>query len=179
LPVRHVVIYLGAEKPTMRTELKPEEIFVGFDLLDVHALDTNELLNSQIPEVVLIAILSNFEIEQAERILRSIIVRLKQLVKNKRVLKKYINQLMMLSRLRKIEALTIKIAEEMPIHFDYETDTLYLKGAEKGIEKGIEKKNWLFVRNLLLTTDFSNERIALLADVTVDYVLKARVELKL
>jgi DNA-dependent RNA polymerase auxiliary subunit epsilon len=67
----------------------------------------------------------------------------------------------------------------MPIRFDYETDTLYLKGAEKGIVQGIEKKNSVFVRNLLLTTDFSNERIALLADVTVEYVQKARLELKL
>jgi hypothetical protein len=49
---------------------------------------------------------------------------------------------MMLSRLRKIEALTIKIAEEMPIQFDFETDTLYLRGSEQGIEKE-RKKNVL------------------------------------
>jgi predicted transposase YdaD len=193
LPVRHLVVYLGAQKPTMRTELKPEEILKGFDLLDVHALDTNELLSSQIPEVVLIAILSNFELEQAETILRSIIAKLKGLIKNKRVLKKYINQLMMLSRLRKIEDLTIKIAEEMPIHFDYETDTLYLRGEEKGVTKGIvkgieqgieqgreeesKKKEHAFVTNLILVTDFSDEKIALLAGVSAEYVQKVRSEL--
>jgi hypothetical protein len=42
---------------------------------------------------------------------------------------------MMLPRLRKIEALTIKITEDMSIHYDFETDTLYLRGEERGIEK--------------------------------------------
>jgi hypothetical protein len=107
--------------------------------LNVRSLNTDELLSSQIPEVVLIAVLSNYQPEQAEVVLRSIVMNLKKLVKNKRVLKKYINQLMMLSRLRKIEALTIKITEEMPIHYDYEKDTLYLKGTEKGLEQSIIK----------------------------------------
>ena len=44
----------------------------------------------------------------------------------------------MLSRLRKIEALTIKISEEMPIQFDYETDTLFLRGNDKGVVTGVE-----------------------------------------
>lgn len=181
LPIRHIVIYLGEKKPTMRTDLKPEEVYAGFDLLDVHALNTNELLSSQIPEIVLTAILSDYKPENAETILRQIIANLKKLVKNKRVLKRYINQLVMLSRLRKIESLTIKITEEMPIHFDYETDTLYLKGTEKGREKGREeeaaKKNHIFVSNLLSNTDFSEEKIAILADVPLVYVQKVKLEL--
>jgi predicted transposase YdaD len=181
LPIRHLVIYLGDKEPTMRTELKPEEVYTGFDLLNVHALNTEELLSSQIPEVVLTAILSDYQPDEAEMILRKIVTNLKKLVKNKRVLKRYINQLVMLSRLRKIESLTIKITEEMPIHFDYETDTLYLRGTEKGIEKGREeeaaKKDHVFVTNLLLDTDFSVEKIASLASVTLDYVQKVKSEL--
>ena len=45
LPIRHVVVYLGEELPTMRTQLKPEEIYSGYDLLNVQTLDTNELLS--------------------------------------------------------------------------------------------------------------------------------------
>ena len=90
---------------------------------------------------------------------------------------------MMLSRLRKIESLTIKIAEEMPIHFDYETDTLYLKGTEKGIEKGIEKGKIEgkieFIKNLLLNTDFTVEKIALLVGVSTEYVQKVKSDLEL
>ena len=180
LPIRHIVVYLGEQPPTMRTELKPEEVFTSFDLLDVQALDTNELLSSQVPEVVLIAILSNYPKADAEMILRTIILNLKDLVKNKRVLKKYINQLMMLSRLRKIEELTIKITEEMPIHYDIETDALYLRGTEKGIEKGMEKgieaENYIFVTNLLLDTDFDDAKISRLANVSLAFVQKVKDE---
>ena len=125
-----------------------------------------------------LAVLANYKPEEAETVLRKILANLKKLVKNKRVLKKYINQLMMLSRLRKIENLTIKITEEMPIHYDYETDTLYLKGIEKG-QKEIEKKSYLFVRNLLLDSDFTKEKIALLADVPLEFVKKVKLALEL
>jgi hypothetical protein len=180
LPIRHIVVYLGSKTPTMRTQLKPEEVYTGFDLLNVHALNTDELLSSQIPEVVLTAVLSNYEPEQAETVLRLILRNLKKLIVNKRILKKYLNQLMMLSRLRQIEALTIKITEEMPIHYDIEKDSLYLKGTEKGREEEAAKKNYLFVSNLLLNTHIvhlTDEQIAGLANVTLAYVQKVRLEL--
>ena len=78
------------------------------------------------------AVLADYPPEEAEQVLRTIVENLKRIVKNKRVLKKYINQLMMLSRLRKIELLTIKITEDMPIHYDFEADTLYVRGEKKG-----------------------------------------------
>ena len=139
LPIRHIVVYLGNETPTMRTQLKPEEVYTGFELLNVKTIDKDEFLSSQVPEVVLMAVLANYQPEETENILRQILISLKKLVGNKRTLKKYVNQLMMLSRLRKIEKLTIKIAEEMPIHIDVESDTLYIRGAEKGRQEGIEK----------------------------------------
>lgn len=66
----------------------------------------------------------------------------------------------------------------MPIHYNIEKDYLYnkgiLKGIETGIEKGIEKerieKNASFVKNLLLNTDFSFEKIAQLAAVELSFV---------
>lgn len=38
LPIRHIVIYLGMKPPKMRTQLRPEEVYTGFDLLNVRAL---------------------------------------------------------------------------------------------------------------------------------------------
>ena len=123
------------------------------------------------------AVLANYPPDEAEKVLRTILENLKKLVRNKRVLKKYINQLMMLSRLRKIEDLTIKIAEDMPIHYDYEADTLYKKGRD--VEAA--KKDYTFVRNLLLNTgrheQFSDEEIALLVGVTVEFVQKVKSDL--
>jgi predicted transposase YdaD len=177
LPIRHVVVYLGEEPPTMRTQLKPEEVYTGYDLLNVQGLDTNELLSSQVPEVVLVAILSNYPKEEAEAILRQIVLKLKTLVKNRRIVKKYINQLMMLSRLRKIEALAIKITEEMPIHYDIETDALYLRGTEKGRSDEAAKNNYIFVTNLVLDTEFDDAKIARLANVTLEFVQTVKDEM--
>ena len=77
----------------------------------------------------------------------------------------------------------------MPIHYDIETDSLYLKGTEKGtqigIEKGIEigvekeaaRKDYVFVRSLLLNTDFTDDKIADVAAVTLAFVQKVKSEL--
>ena len=176
LPIRHIVVYLGEDSPTMRTQLKPEEVYTGFDLLNVQGLDTNELLSSQIPEVILVAILSNYPKAEAETVLRKIVINLKTLIRHKRTLKKYINQLMMLSRLRRIEALAIKITEEMPIHYDIETDALYLRGTEKGRSEEAAKKDYIFVTNLLLDVGFDDAKIARLADVTLAFVQKVKDE---
>ena len=78
----------------------------------------------------------------------------------------------MLSRLRKIEALTIKITEEMPIHYDIETDALYLKGTEKGKEI----QAYISVISLLLDTDFDDEKIARLVKVPLAFVHKVKDE---
>ena len=67
-----------------------------------------------------------------------------------------------------------------------EEDVLFLKGIEKGIEEGIEKgiestsekKNRQFVISLLNGTDFSVEKIANLASVSIEFVEKIKAENK-
>lgn len=133
---------------------------------------------------MLVAILSNYPKEDTETVLRQIILNLKKIIRHKRTLQRYLNQLMMLSRLRKIEELTIKITEEMPVHYDIETDALYLRGTKKGIEKGklegkleeAAKKDYIFVSNLLGDTDFGDEKIANLAKVTLTFVQQVKEE---
>ena len=139
--MKHIVIYLGMESPTMRTTLKPEEVFTGFDLLDVHSLDVENLLSSQVPGVVLIALLADYPPEDAEKILRRVLENVKKLTPDEHQLRKYVKQVLVLARLREINFLATKIIDEMPITFniDIEKDVLYLRGEAKGIEKGIEK----------------------------------------
>ena len=73
--------------------------------------------------------------------------------------------LVVLSRLRKIEDLTIKITEDMPITYDIETDYLY----QKGIEKGIEKEKLIVIQTSRLK-GFSIEDIAKIVDLPVEKV---------
>lgn len=135
MEIRHIVIYLGINKPTMPTRLPEKEVYRGFDLIDVHSFDYEQFLQSQVPDVIILAVLADYPREKAESILRLIVRQLKVVCQNQSELSKYIKQLVVLARLRKIEDLTIKITEEMPITYDINTDFLYKKGTEKGIEK--------------------------------------------
>jgi predicted transposase YdaD len=139
MEIRHIVVYLGVNKPMMPTQLPLKQVYRGFDLINIHSFDHNKLLQSQVPDVIILAVLADYPPEKAESILRLIMRQLRVVCQNPSELSKYIRQLVVLSRLRKIDDLTIKITEDMPITYDIETDYLYKKGTERGIEKGIEK----------------------------------------
>ena len=58
IPIRHITIYLGERKMTMKTKLDKSEIFEGFEVINIHKMDTSKLLSSQVPEIILLTILS-------------------------------------------------------------------------------------------------------------------------
>ena len=66
--------------------------------------------------------------------------------------------------------------EAMTIHYDIETDGLFLKGIEEGIEKGIEQgielEKQVFVHKLWALQEFSLEKIALLVDVSPERLIE-------
>jgi predicted transposase YdaD len=53
------------------------------------------------------------------------------------------------------------------------------KGREEGKEEGKEESAYLFVKNLLTSTDFHDEKIASLASVDVSFVQQVRLEMGL
>ncbi len=132
LPIESLVINLGKKAFTARTRLNQDEIFTGYHLINLFELSTEDLLSAQIPEVVILALLANYPSNQIEAVLRLIVKKLKQIVTTEKDLKRYINQLLFLSRLRNFEVETEEVLNNMAITYDIETDGLYLKGVEKG-----------------------------------------------
>lgn len=108
-------------------------------MIGLGRLDYKQMLNSQVPEAVVLAILGDFRKEPAEGVIRSILERLKRVVKGELSLEKYIRQLNVLSGLRKLHELTVKTIEAMPITYDISTDFLYKKGKEEGLREGLEE----------------------------------------
>lgn len=51
---------------------------------------------------------------------------------------------------------------------------LRMDGKEEGLEEGRIEKEIIFVKNLLSATDFSDDKIAGLADVSVEFVKEVR-----
>lgn len=135
LPIKHVVVYLGEEKPKMRTKLRKEEIFEGFTLVRASSFSPQKWLEEEEPSRIIMAILGDYRKENATIILEAIINKLWRVCKSSADLKKFIKQLIVISRMRNLEKLTIKISEAMPITYNIYKDYLYNLGLEDGEKK--------------------------------------------
>jgi len=200
LPVRQYVIYLGNKQARMRTQLRGKEVFTGFTLLDIRQWSYQQLLASKVAEEVQLAILADFEAEEAPAALSKIISRLQQLSEDQITLKKYIRQLLTLSRLRSLTTLTNQQLQQMGLKFNIKEDVLYQEGREegiaegkkrgmaegkkrgmaegkkKGLQEGEQRKKQKMVINLLRAGKLSLEEIAEAAETTVDEVKKIEQE---
>ncbi len=184
-PVKQFVVYLGQATPKMRTSLKEEEVMKGFGLINLHALDHEQLLHSQIPEEIILAILGKFDIE-VEKVIENIIRRLKEVSRDEFALQKYVRQLGILSRLRNLEEIVTQKTKAMPITYDITKDYLYnegikegekrgeKKGEKRGEKKGIEEGKKVMILEMLKDESISIEKIATFAQVSVDYVRKLK-----
>ena len=139
IPVHQVVMYLGSDKPTMRTQLSKEEQITGFELHDIHDLSTQFMLDSEVPEGIILSILTDYEKSDTGKVIEEIIYKLQQASKSESELNKSLKQLVVLSRLRKLEGKVKQKVNDMPITYDIKTDGLYNEGIQEGLQKGIQK----------------------------------------
>ena len=194
LPVRQLVIYLGSEKPKMRNLLSKEEQITGFELHDIKNSSLQSTLNSKVPEGIILSILTDYKKADAEKVIDEIIYKLQQVSKSESELRKSIKQLLILSRLRKLEVKIKHKVNDMPITYDIKTDGLYnegreeglLEGIEKGLmegreegrEEGIEKNRFQIISKALSQRILTIKQIAEMAEVSIDYVLSIQSELE-
>ena len=177
MPIKHIVVYLGKSRATMRTRLIGDELFWGFDLISINELNSYQLLSSQVPEVILLTLLSDYNEKETEAILRLVVSRLQKVCHSPKELAKFMYQLTVISRLRKIENLTSKIIEEMYLEYDVKQDGLYLRGREEGIDIGKEKERLAIVIACLKEGD-SYEKIARITGLDIKAIAKIDEERK-
>jgi predicted transposase YdaD len=194
LPVRSIVFYLGQTVSRMQTRLAPAEVFEGFLLISLNQYSSQNLVSSQLPGEIILAVLGDFEGQDPMEVLKKMLTRLKETSTNEMALRKYTRQLAMLARLRNLTTETQKQITDMGLIDNITDDPLYqegvLKGMEKGILKGIEKgilkgreegiKKGMrnVIVKMLKDRTLSMEKIAELAEVTVEYVQQVAKELK-
>jgi predicted transposase YdaD len=123
----------------MQNRLAEELQFSGYELLALNQWNPDSLLESSIPEEIILAILADYPPEQAKEVIQRILKRLDSIRLKPDVLKKYLFHLTTLARLRKLENKTTFEVQAMPIEYDIETDGLYLQGLEKGQSEGFVK----------------------------------------
>ena len=118
-------------------------------------MDATKLLESQVPEIIIMALLAAYPEKETEVVLRYIVRKLKIVCESEKDLDRYLTQLLFFSRLRNLEDETTKIVQNMPIRYDISKDALYLQGIEKGIEKG-KKQLYIKLLDILSVSDLGN-----------------------
>ena len=165
----------------MRTKLKPSEIFKGFTLVNARSFSPNKWLEQEEPSKVIMAILGDYQKKNAKLILTAIFQKLRRICKTDAELKKYVQQLIIISRMRNLEELTTQISEEMPITIDIEKDYLYklgLKKAEDIVKKANERVEQIAEEKAALVAKITKEKATLQAKATKAIKEKAALQAK-
>jgi hypothetical protein len=167
LPIRQLVFYIGNDPMTMVNFIKEPKLYYEYELYDIRIFPANWFLESDIPQEVLLAILGDFEGETPENMMAKVILRLKEVSKQKKDFQKFTFQLHVLSELRNLRPLFNKKIKTMPVLFDvdFKNDPLYLDG--------VKETTVFMIENLLLDGD-SVKRIARIADQTEAFVLSIK-----
>jgi len=180
MSLHQLVLYLGEEPPVklLNSVLELRGLRLEFTVIDLRSIPKEQFIHSDVPEEVVLSILCDFGRDKPAEVVRAILQNLLRVVGRVERLKKYQRQLQVLSRLRKLQPIVKKEISLMPIHYDIQTDELYLEGLEKGIEKGreegiekgIDKHRYDTVVRMLRASVLKVEQIAEFAGVTLEYV---------
>ncbi len=174
LPVEQYVIFLGSKKSQMPIQLEQKTLSYHFNLINIATIDYRVFVNSTKPEEIMLGILGNFAEKKPNEVIKQIINRIEETTKGDFALKRYRQQLRVLSQLRQLETLTDSIMLTVSEFFKEERDPLYIRGAKKA-EEAAKKK---IVKSLLKNTDFSTSKIAQIVDVSEAFVEEVKAHKK-
>ena len=170
LPIRQFVLFLGSGAPQMAVKYECDQMRYEFPLIVFKEIDYRFFLLSGQPEEVVLGILADFKEESTDKAIKQIIQRIEETSKGDFSLRRHLNQLRVLARLRNLEQnLKEIVVDSIAKFFSKEKDVYYLVGKETEQVK--------FVTNLLTQTDFSDQRIAQVADVSIAFVNKVKQKL--
>lgn len=179
LEVKQYVIYIGEGRSSMPYELKLGKSYFCYQLISLSSIDYRLFLHSEKLEEKMLALLGDFGKDDPQKVITNITTEVLQNATGELEREQRKNQLRILSQLRILVSDNIKFMESVSTFFKEEKDFLYRRGKEKGEEKGEGKKSLEVVKNLLVEFDqLPIAKIASLAGVTEDFVLKVKETLK-
>ncbi len=175
LPVEQYIIFLGDEKPTMKTRLAYRNIQFSYHLINIKHIDYQTFIDSDVPEEILLAILGNFKKQSLKTVVKDIVDKLGKTIDLSLESEKLFQQLLVFGRLRNLQEKIQEIMNSISKYIDIKEDFLYKQGLEEGVEKGvgqgIEQGVEKVVVNFLMKSNLSVEQIANFAGVSLVYVI--------
>jgi predicted transposase YdaD len=140
LPVNQLLIYVGKDKLTMRNAIKHPNLNFNYKIIDVSSIDYHQLVESNFPEAIIVAILSDFQQENPEEVIATILRNLRNCVDENARLQRYYAGLEILSELRNLDSETIKQIRDMPITgIDIRKTYFYQEAVKAGREDGLSQ----------------------------------------
>jgi predicted transposase YdaD len=125
-----IVLFVGKGNPPP-SYFKSEFKFLKFKVVDLKKIDPDEFLKSDKPEEVVLGVLAGKYREKPE-VFKKVIRKISKIVKNKKELLKYMEDISFLGSLFDVE---IK-AEPMPIQIDIRKTLFYKWGKQEGLREG-------------------------------------------
>lgn len=176
LEVVQYVIYLGTGTPTMKTEINHPNLKHSYTIICMNEQGVNTFLNSDNPHEIILAVLCKYDKKDAPKIIQQILEKVNQKAKNERELFEYTTDLEILSGLRKLQSITKKQVDKMPIIYDLTKDLRYKEGERKGEHKKARAATIEILKDK--TLKMSIEKIALILNVSTKFVKDIQEELK-
>jgi len=142
--------------------LPEDHVFKGYHEIYLNEIPLEDFTDSETPEMIVWGIFGDFEKDQAEEVLNTIINRLRAVSKSDKIPDKYINNLVLYSVLRDLDVFVTQKLRDMAIFTDelVQSHILYKEGAKAAINEAIEAKAKAIV-NLMM------------ADVDIEIIKKA------
>jgi hypothetical protein len=134
LPIQ-IVLYVGNEPMNMQNHMEGEGVSFSYRLVDIREIDCSQLLQSDSPEDIVLAILCGTK--DVDATIRKILDKLSVLPPKER--EGYIRKLLYLSDLRKLYPKVKMEVSKMPITIDVRDSDIFKEGIEEGLIKGKEE----------------------------------------
>ncbi len=174
LPIRPLVLYVGKEAMNMLNRYEAFGNHFEYELIDIRNFSYQQFLASDLPEMVVLAILANFERREPTEVIAEIVAKLSQFIAQDARYKKHIRQLEIISRLRDLEPEILKLTKAMPLLIDYTEDRLYKQGKTDAITE-LQEEN---IKRMLLSGELTPKKIAKFLDVPLEIVKEIQERLK-
>ncbi|MCS6796326.1 MAG: hypothetical protein NZ516_10240 [Raineya sp.] len=182
LSVRQYVFYIGGKKiKKMVSAIQHANFSFQFTLINLQDYDCELFLASEVPEMLILAILANFGSQNPEQVADKILSKLKTLPLETFQKQKSVVQLEVLANLRNLQEIVTKLVEKMALTYNLENDVRFRQGVEIGIEKGLRKGEYrktIIAIKEMLADNFPLEKIAKYLHVSVDFVKQVAEKLK-
>ena len=183
MEVRQYVVYIGEGDANMPTELSEEHyLWFQYSLISLSSINYHVFLESESPEEKMLALLANFGTEEPKSVVYNIIDEVIASSKGPLDRQRYIQQMHILGKLRKLVSVNSMIMESITDYLlknvDLKSDVIYQMGEKEGKIEGKIESQFEVVKNLLTANRFTTSEIANFAGVTEDFVEEIKASVK-